>query len=70
MPGVDIVLAKKDVKDAFRWVAMHEMDARIFGADLEGGTWGVAALITALYMVLTFGWTGTPGEWMIRAWVA
>eukprot|EP00959_Pyramimonas_sp_CCMP1952_P164414 3437209-Pyramimonas_sp.AAC.1 len=37
MPGVDIVLAKKDIKDAFRWVAMHEMDACIFGADLEGG---------------------------------
>ena len=70
MPGMDILMAKKDVKDAFRWVVMHEMDACIFGADLEGGKWGVAALITAVYMVLTFGWTGSPGEWMIWAWVA
>ena len=48
MPGVAIHLAKKDVKDAFRWVFMHEMGACIFGADLEGGKWGVAALIAAV----------------------
>eukprot|EP00959_Pyramimonas_sp_CCMP1952_P284086 5937994-Pyramimonas_sp.AAC.1 len=70
MPGVDIVLARKDVKGAFRWVMVHEVDACIFGADLEGGKWGVAALITAIYMVLTFDWTGSPGEWMIWAWLA
>eukprot|EP00959_Pyramimonas_sp_CCMP1952_P364342 7629778-Pyramimonas_sp.AAC.1 len=46
------------------------MDACNFGADLAGGKWGVAALIKAVYMVLAFGWTGSPGEWMIKAWVA
>eukprot|EP00959_Pyramimonas_sp_CCMP1952_P428854 8982097-Pyramimonas_sp.AAC.1 len=46
------------------------MGACIIGADLEGGKWGVAALIAAVYMVLPFNWTGSPGGWMIRAWVA
>ena len=41
---------------------MREMDAWIFGTDLEGGRPGVAALITAIHAVLTFGWTGGPGE--------
>ena len=26
-------------------------------------------MILALYWVLTFGWTGSPGEWMIWAWL-
>ena len=48
-------MAKKYVKNACRWVVMREMDACIFGADLEGGKWSVAALITVVRMVFTFG---------------
>ena len=55
-------LAKKGTKDAFRWTMVNEADACILGADLEGGKWGVAALITAVYMALAFGWTGSQGE--------
>jgi len=46
----------RHVKDAFRWVPFHEMDACIFGADLDGQEWGIAAFIVAIYWVLTFGW--------------
>ena len=56
LPGVPLLMSKQDVADAFRWVVMHEMDACIFGADLEGGKWGVAGLITAVYMVHGRGW--------------
>ena len=69
MPGVRVFLAKRDVKDAFRWVPMHESDVRIFGADLDGKHWGIPGRLVAIYLVLTFGWTGSPGEWMIWAWM-
>ena len=26
-------------------------------------------MITAVYWVLPFGWTGSPGEWMVWAWL-
>ena len=68
-PGIPVRLAKKDVAEAFRWVPVHEADTSIFGADLEGQRWGVTGAITAIYLVLPFGWTGSPGEWMIWAWL-
>ena len=68
-PGIRVLLSKKDIKDAFRWIMVHEADACLFGADLEGKEWNVPATIVAVYWVLTFGWTGSPGEWMVWAWV-
>ena len=65
------MLAKKDIKDAFRIVPYHLADVGVFGgADLRGKTWGIEATITAIYLFLTFGWSGSPGEWMPLAWVA
>ena len=29
-----------------------------------------AGMTLATYFVLTFGWTGSPGEWMVWAWTA
>ena len=68
-PGVRILLPKKDIKDAFRWIAVNEADACIFGADLDGKEWNIPATVVAIYWVLTFGWTGSPGEWMVWAWL-
>ena len=40
-PGIPILLSKKDVREAFRWLLLHVLDAHTFGADLEGSEWGV-----------------------------
>ena len=47
--GVRILLTKKEIKDAFRWIAVNEADACIFGADLDGKEWGVPATVAAIY---------------------
>ena len=41
----------------------------MFAADLPGAEFGLRGMITATYLVLTSGWTGSPGEFMIFAWV-
>ena len=69
MPGIRVFLSKRDVRDAFRWIPMHEKDTCIFGADLDGKQWGIPGRLVAIYLVLTFGWTGSPGEWMVWAWL-
>ena len=69
MPGIRVMLANKDVKDAFRWIPMHEKDACIFGAGLDGRQWNLPGRLVAIYLVLTFGWTGSPGEWIIWVWL-
>ena len=50
-----MLLSKKDVREAFRWIPVHEEDACLFGADLEGRRWGIPSNIVAIYTVLTFG---------------
>ena len=64
-----IVCVKLDVAEAFKRLWLCLEDAGCFAADLPGKEFGVAGIMTALYLVLTFGWTGAPGEWMVPAWV-
>ena len=66
-PGIAILLAKKDVAEAFRWLWIALQDCCLFAADFHGRDFGLEGLVTALYTALTFGWTGAPGEWMAFA---
>eukprot|EP00438_Fugacium_kawagutii_P005702 Skav227832 [mRNA] locus=scaffold948:391182:404479:+ [translate_table: standard] len=69
-PNTPILLSKKDVSDAFKWVPVRCEDTRLFAADLPGGEFGAHGKnITVLYNSLTFGWTGAPGEYMLFAWL-
>eukprot|EP00435_Cladocopium_sp_Y103_P015205 s4477_g3.t1 len=69
-PGVPILLSKKDVSDAFKWVPLRGSDTRLFAADLPGGEFGMPGkTITVIYNSLTFGWCGAPGEYMLYAWL-
>eukprot|EP00438_Fugacium_kawagutii_P035674 Skav231659 [mRNA] locus=scaffold823:44885:57127:- [translate_table: standard] len=69
-PNTPILLSKKDVSDAFKWVPVRCEDTRLFAADLPGGEFGAQGKnITVLYNSLTFGWTGAPGEYMLFAWL-
>jgi hypothetical protein len=65
LPGVPILLAKKDVVGAFKWVWIDADDVPLFGADIPGDGFGLPGRrITAIYLCLTFGFTGSPGQWM------
>eukprot|EP00438_Fugacium_kawagutii_P034289 Skav220346 [mRNA] locus=scaffold2224:194593:200853:+ [translate_table: standard] len=69
-PKTPILISKKDVSDAFKWVPVRCEDTRLFAADLPGGEFGAPGKsITVLYNSLTFGWTGAPGEYMLFAWL-
>eukprot|EP00438_Fugacium_kawagutii_P005313 Skav210287 [mRNA] locus=scaffold475:3020:13981:- [translate_table: standard] len=69
-PNTPILISKKDVSDAFKWVPVRCEDTRLFAADLPGGEFGAPGKsITVLYNSLTFGWTGAPGEYMLFAWL-
>ena len=75
-PGVKVVMAKKDVAGAFRLLWVDPRDVELFGGDVpwqpeEMGS-GTAAQrpgdptgMTMLYLVSSFGFSGSPGEWTV-----
>ena len=69
-PFARVLLSKKDISDAFKWVPVQLEDTRLFAADLPGKDFGLATPVTVIYNTLTFGWTGAPGEFMLYARVA
>eukprot|EP00913_Durusdinium_trenchii_P012815 g12033.t1 len=70
LPGIEILLAKKDVSEAFKWLPVKLPDTRLFAADLPGKEFHLESNVTVLYNSLTFGWRGAPGEYMLYAWVS
>lgn len=69
-PFARILLSKKDISDAFKWVPVVNEDTRLFAADLPGNHFDMEKPVTIIYNTLTFGWTGAPGEFMLYAWLA
>eukprot|EP00438_Fugacium_kawagutii_P014165 Skav213278 [mRNA] locus=scaffold2944:132640:149231:+ [translate_table: standard] len=75
-PGVPVLLAKKDVAGAFRLLWVSPSDAALFAGDLpwrpesmesgeeelEGDQGGP---MTIIYLVSSFGFCGSPGEWTV-----
>ncbi|CAE7689640.1 unnamed protein product [Symbiodinium sp. CCMP2592] len=68
-PGVPILLSKKDVSDAFKWLPVALADTKFFAADLPASYVEADHDATLLYGYMTFGWRGAPGEYMGFAWV-
>ena len=75
-PGVEVKLAKKDVAGAFRLLWVDPRDVELFGGDLpwqpesmgscsDTSKPGDARTITVLYLVSSFGFSGSPGEWNV-----
>lgn len=65
-PGIPLLLSKKDVDAALNrvWVApQHYLPLRSRAAV------GFEGMIMLIQLVLTFGWSASPGEWMVIAWV-
>ena len=67
LPGLRLLLAKKDTAEAFKCVPVRTEDTRFFAADLPGHEFGLANDVTAVYRVLTFGFRGAPGQYMLFA---
>ncbi|CAE8697726.1 unnamed protein product [Polarella glacialis] len=61
--------SKKDISDAFKWLWLVANGVRLFAADIPGLEFDLDGLITVLYLTMTFGWTGAPGEFMLYAWL-
>ena len=76
-PGVPILMAKKDVAGAFRLLWLDPRDVELFGGEVPwepghmgGGSdtkkqQGDPKALTMLYLVSSFGFSGSPGEWNV-----
>ena len=80
-PKVDVVMAKKDVAGAFRLLWVAPQDVELFGGDVpwqpefmgedqsnQEGSWPRGTFeggMTVLYLVSSFGFSGSPGEWAV-----
>ena len=76
-PNVGVRLAKKDVAGAFRLLWVDPRDVELFGGEVPWqpeymGTGqapaleeGDPAMLTMLYLVSSFGFSGSPGEWNV-----
>ena len=75
-PGVRVLLAKKDVAGAFRLLWVDPRDVELFGGDLPWQPEFMGPIddkvlealkgkpgLTVLYLVSSFGFSGSPGEW-------
>ena len=68
-PRIRILLSKKDVAEAFKWIPIKLEDAKLFAADVPAEFTQTPEGTTLIYSFLTFGWCGAPGEYMHFAWV-
>ena len=75
-PGVPVVMAKKDVAGAFRLLWVDPRDTELFAGDVPwkpdlfgpGDALGRAEFdsnLTVIYLVSSFGFSGSPGEWTV-----
>eukprot|EP00435_Cladocopium_sp_Y103_P036950 s669_g9.t1 len=73
-PGLPVLMAKKDIAGAFRLLWLRPADVGLFAGDIPwvpekafGETYTkerpCAGDITILYLVSSFGFSGSPGEW-------
>ena len=74
-PGVPILCCKRDVKAAFKLVWYSVADSNWFGVRFVAGMCGKAAArvkwrsFFALFLVLVFGWSESPGEYGVYGWM-
>ena len=69
-PKIPVVMSKKDIAGAFRLLWVAPEDVELFGGDMEVlkgeeavGEECCSAGVTVIYLVSSFGFSGSPGEW-------
>ena len=63
-PGVQQLVAKRDVSRAFKWHFVADKDVPEFGTFLPGKAVGFPGKVIMVHCVLVFSWSGSPGEYM------
>ena len=66
-PGISRAITKRDVKAAFKLIWVHPGDVEVLATDLPGDGVCLPDALVAVFLVLTFGWTGSPGAWQVWA---
>jgi len=67
-PGVEVLLAKRDISSAFKLLNLSPACSLIMAISIPGSSVGLDFDISVIYRVANFGWLGAPGEWMAWAW--
>jgi hypothetical protein len=67
-PRIPVLLAKRDVKAAFKLLWLRPEDSALMSIELLGRHVGLDHDVAVLYRCMNFGWSGAPGEWMAWAW--
>ena len=71
-PRIPVLLAKRDVKAAFKLIWLRVEDAGLMTIELLGSWLSTQATpspdVCALFLSTNFGWNGAPGEWMAWGW--
>ena len=58
----DVVMAKRDIKSAFRLIRIHPHLSRVMVTEFSGHHFGLKEDILVFYGVLPFGWGGIPSH--------
>ena len=78
-PGLEVVMSKKDISGAFRLLWADPRDVELFAGDIPWvpesmvhedsgenvGQDGEGEGMTVIYLVSSFGFSGSPGEWTV-----
>ena len=56
LPGVRILIARRDVDSAFKLIWVNLSDVGLFATEFPGEHLGLSGSVLVLYSVLTFGW--------------
>eukprot|EP00972_Heterocapsa_arctica_P027079 3982993-Heterocapsa_arctica.AAC.1 len=67
-PRIPVLLAKRDVKAAFKLIWLRVEDVGLMCIELVGNWLGDHPDVAAIFMSMNFGWNGAPGEWMVWGW--
>jgi hypothetical protein len=62
-PGGPIYIIKRDVSAAFKRVFLQVASAKYFASVVRGSSAGIASNLAVVWLTLSFGWTGSPGEY-------
>ena len=58
LPGIRLLLAKKDVADAFKWLWLLAECAGVFSCEFKPGDAGLESGLICLWLSLNLGWRG------------
>ena len=60
-PKIPVLIAKKDVSDAFKWLWLLSECAGLFSTEFKRNQAGLDCNLVVIWLVLNFGWLGGPG---------